>query len=237
MKFRRFLHLLPALTAGGAMMVSMAACGKDEPEGGKNDLRNRVYQQYEVRIINNSIAAYANLRRSDASGERVHLSGASSLSVNDQEMYYTPTQTQDFPEFNYSLPIAPDAAAVTYTLKVNDDFSLTNSLPLASLPEIGIILENNAISPSSPLRLDMAGLAPEDVTVILDDFVVGGAASPIQGTVSASGIVVFPNLPEPGRYYLTVTLTRTFPTSQNDGAASGSIKGIRISTHRVTVTD
>lgn len=237
MRFNRLLSALAVPVGAGVMMMSLTACGNDEPDGGGDNLHNRVYQQYEVLIQDGSVQAFANLRRASASGERVRLSGISTLMANGQEMLYTKPISPDMPEFTYAMPIDPGATAVTYTLRVNSEFSLRNTIDLANIPEARYTLTDNTLSPKLSMKIDLTGMRSDEVTVSLSASPMSDSSLISTGSVAAGGNVVFPSLPAPGQYWMTITTRRVFPTSENDGEASGSITGIRSVTHRVTVTD
>ncbi len=235
MSIKRILRIISASAAGCALLAA-AACNKDEP-GGNNTLSNRVYQQYEVRVIDGSVQAFANLRRASATGERVRLSGVSALMANDREMNYTQPQTPDMPEFTYSLPLDPSVKSVTFTMRVTSDFALTNTLSLASIPEARYTLTDNTLGGGSMMKIDMTGLQPDEVSVGLSASPLADPSLTVVGSVAAGGMVVFPSLPPAGEYWMTITTRRVFRTTENDGEASGTITGVRTVTRRVTVSD
>lgn len=225
----RFLAGL--LTATGVLGV--AACGDDDDEPKPT---NSLYQEYAVVINNGTAMAYANLRVASPAGSRVALSSASSLTVNDKEMLYTPQMNPETPPYLYSYPLAADTNTLTFTLSLaNGSKMLSNSVRLQDVPDQKIDLPLQVVT-GEPLKITV----PDGQTfqygytaVYLTDMMSNETAA--TATVSPSGTATFSKLPESGRYLLVVETLKNFNTTANDTPASGNISVTRFNSQIVDV--
>lgn len=208
------------------LLLVLASCedSNDYPEDSIS-----LYQQYEVYIQDNSKAGFANFYVGNPEGERFRLTGDAKVMVNDNKMYYTPTVSSTYPEFNYSSYIDLTDDRAIFKLKRSKNRTLTNSISFTSIPNVHLSPEIKTVKNGDAIPYLVNGmLQPDDkvevslVNVIStnDAKIFKAVTSPFSNTFTISGVPA-------GTYNFRLDVVKTQNTQENDGNASGSIRVIR----------
>ncbi|MBD5217463.1 MAG: hypothetical protein HDS70_05560 [Bacteroidales bacterium] len=200
----------------------------------------QLYQQYEVYIQDNSKAGFANFYVGGPEGQRFRLTGDAKVTVNDVKLLYAPSVTETSPEFNYSTYIDLGDRSATFRLFRSKNRTLTNSVDISDIPYITMGTNATTLSASENIPYTASAiLQPQDQVEVSLAPAIGGTNVRIYKAVVSpiSNSFRLHDVPA-GRYFIRLDVVRQYPTTENDGSASGTIRVIRRKmTGEITVTE
>ncbi len=182
-----------------------------------------LYQQYEVIVTDSAKVAYANFRVGSAAGERVQLTDGSWIMMNAMSAYYQQPISATDPEFNYITVLDARHNQAIFTFHRAKDLDIVNSVSLENLPSVEIPASLAFVENGNPVPLDLGGVNPMKLDVILLSESLTGSIYHAQYTPAG---FVFNSVPA-GNYTFVVDYIDVTPTESNDGKAGGSITVIR----------
>lgn len=186
-----------------------------------------LFQQYEVLVSENGNSAYANFRLGTAAGDRVELTNGTNLKINALDTYYQESISATEPEFNYSTTLDYNHKKAIFTFHRRANLDLVNEVEFNSIPYVSFKKPTQDIKKDTSYEIEMGDLLPYEVRIyLLGTGETGISDSAPMGVVSPNGKVTFSNV-ESGVYRMVIDAVRTYPTTQNDGEAGGSITLIK----------
>lgn len=199
----------------------LSGCSQDNPDA------DNIYQEYQVIVTPTYKSAFANLRRNDSTGERLWLKGEEVLTVNARTMYYQDVVENGATEFNYSATIDNAHTKAIFKLRRDSKNVLTNEIDFDIVPDIVFPESMNQISNGESLSLEIPGINPSELRVMLVSTLVSTEDNTYQARVNlTSGAFIFTGVPV-GRYDMYVDIIHDTPTKQNFGDAAGNIRLIK----------
>lgn len=206
------------------LLLSGCESGSDYPDAGI-----QLYQQYEVFIQDNSKAGFANFREGGENGPRLHLTGDAKVSVNGHRMLYTPSTSDDYPEFNYASFIDLTDKKAKFEFKRSKGNTLTNEIDISNIASVTAEEGLRKITTGTPVRFNVNGtLGNNDIIrVILIPTVISDNTVTYEANVNyMTETFTLSDVPA-GQYNIRLDVVRTSPTKDNDGNAGGIIRVIR----------
>ena len=215
--------------------ATLSSCGNDSPNN--PDAGSHVYQEYAVEANDMAVIAKANLRRGNATGECVRLSGRSALLANGEEMeYHMLTPKEDY---TYMTMFPRDTRSVEFRLKVDDTYSLVNTAALGYVADLHLVGEKEnepyTATEGSLLKVDVTGVEMLTLSASVATTLPLGTEN-WSCAISVSGDLIITPALKPGRYILTLTSSTSFPTEKNDSPASGIMRISRSTTRTLVIT-
>lgn len=224
-----------AIVAAATALCALSACDSNDPDN--PDIASHVYQEYAVEANDMTVTASANLRRGNAEGECVRLSGRSALFANDREMTYQVPMHGE--QYTYTTMLPRDTQSVEFRLKVSDSHSIVNTAELGYVAAVRLAGETEGepytVTEGSLLKADVTGLEMLTLSASVTSTMPLGTEN-WSCAITVSGDVLITPALKPGRYILTLTSSTRIPTQHNDSPASGSIRISRSTTRTLVVT-
>lgn len=202
------------------LSLSLTFVSCDEDNGMSDALH--IYQEYQVFRNGDNVSVFANFRKSTPAGQRIMLTDGTNIKVNNLDMYYSQSVSEDKPEFNYAQSLSSKTSKVNFSFTRSKNVVLVNSVDISDMPfpEIDGI-EQDGLG-NSYVKVDLDGA---DFTAVSLFVVPRGAVDKDKALnipVSPDGKGDLTTIPKAG-YDMYLEYSVIFPTTQNDVSSSGSI--------------